>query len=50
MSVDGHLSNVGFKGAFTVSAQVKASYKLSDEFKKGPAKPKKVAKKKVRPR
>ena len=25
-------------------AQVKASYKLSDEFKKGPAKPKKVAK------
>ena len=25
-------------------AQVKASYKLSEEFKKGPAKPKKVAK------
>lgn len=28
-------------------AQVKASYKLSEEFKKGPAKPKKVAKAKV---
>jgi len=27
--------------------QVKASYKLSEEFKKGPAKPKKVAKAKV---
>lgn len=28
-------------------AQVKASYKLSEDFKKGPAKPKKVAKAKV---
>ena len=29
--------------------QVKASYKLSEDFKKGPAKPKKAPKAKVRP-